>query len=365
VPLELTPIRSIRAAFAAVLCVLGCSDLPEIRYETEHLRIGIAFDPPLCRGNIDYYERVVTTLEQQLGTRVREPIEVYLWDDPSSFPESGWCAEWNGLGCYKNGAVFASFLSIEHELVHAVIDTFARPTPFWNEGAAEALSFKRTYFGNTAPVDNLDLDPPWLRYSTAGHFSRWLIETYGLDLYRKLLRTRGSSRAAFESTYDMSVEAAQELYFAQAPHAYGASRCPHLNLPQTGDLEWSETINVDCSSADTWGDSRAIGVFRVLTISERGFYELTTSAEVGAIAPCFDEDLESPVLLGDPAYGDVPPASGGFLRVFTGDQGKSTLDLIPGRYELTAAYAGYEARTVGLAVRAATGPIPQTPESAG
>jgi hypothetical protein len=347
---------------AVMLCVLGCNDLPEIQYETEHLQVGIAFDPPLCQGNLDHYERVVTTLEQQLETRVRDPIVVYLWDDIK--PESGWCMD-GALGCYDNGVIYAGDLSIDHELVHAVVDTFAKPTPFWNEGAAEALT-ERTFFADSAPVDNLDLEAPQLDYSTAGHFSRWLLESYGLDLYRELLRAQGSSREAFESTYDMTVEEAQEIYYADAPHAYGALiTCDHPELPSTDDLLWSETLDIDCSASDVWGDSRGIGVYRVLTISERGFYELTTTEEVGAIVSCFDEDLESPVLVGDPAYGDVPPASGGFLQVFTGDQGKSVLDLVPGRYELFVGHTGHEPGTIELTVRAASGPIPQTPESAG
>jgi hypothetical protein len=130
-------------------------------------------------------------------------------------------------------------------------------------------------------------------------------------------------------------------------------------------LRWSETIEIDCAAPDVWGTSQAIGAYRVLTISERGFYELTTTEEeVGAIAPCFDEDFDSAVLVGDPNYGDVPPAFGGFAQVFTGDQGKSVLELVPGRYELFVGHGGHETRTAALTVRAAPGPIPQTPESA-
>jgi hypothetical protein len=339
-------------ASAVMLCVLGCSDLPEIQYETEHLRIGIAFDPPLCQGNLDHYERVVTTLEQQLQTRVEAPIDVYLWDDPTSFAESGWCDE-NVLGCYSKGAVYANFFSIEHELVHAVVDTFAQPTPFWSEGVAEAFGAPRLIFSITAPVEELDLQPPYLRYNTAGHFSRWLIETYGVELLRELLGARGSSREAFENTYAMTVEAAQELYFAQAPHAYGGFfSCGHPDLPQIGDLRWSETIEIDCSASDVRGTSKGIGAYRVLTISERGFYELTTTAEGGMIAPCLDEDLQAPVVES--------------ARLFAGGgHAKPVLELIPGRYELGVGHAGHETRTVELEVRAAPGPIPQTPESAG
>ena len=137
--LEMKPNATTPVIAAAMLFVLACGDdLPEIRYETEHLRIGTAFDAPLCQGDLDYYESIVTSLEQQLATSVRDPIEVYLWDTLSYFPESGWCTE-VAIGCYGDGVVYADSLSIDHELVHAVIDTFADPSPFWDEGAAEAL----------------------------------------------------------------------------------------------------------------------------------------------------------------------------------------------------------------------------------
>jgi hypothetical protein len=76
--------------------------------------------------------------------------------------------------------------------------------------------------------DNLELEDP--NYASAGHFSRWVLETYGEQSYRALLNHPGSAREAFEATYSMSVEDAEALYYDEAPHSYAALiSCGHPN----------------------------------------------------------------------------------------------------------------------------------------
>ena len=349
------------------LLLVACEQLPEIQYETEHLRIATNFNEPLCQGDLDHLELVVSTLEAQLDTKLGRPVDLYLWDDVSDSSASpGWCRNDTGLGCYKNGVVYSGQLAVDHELVHAVVATIGAPATFWGEGAAEALQSHRTIFNWSAPTANLNLDSPQLSYLTAGHFSRWLLETHGLASYRALLRAPGSAQKAFESTYGMTIEDAEAQYFDQAPHSYGALiSCDHAELPQTGDLRWSESIDIDCDNADVHGGPLGMGAYRVLTILERGHYAFSTSAATGVIARCPDEDYELPPTINDPAFGDLPPLTGGFARVFAGDGEMTVLDLAPGRYKVAAGFLDHEARTAQLDVSAATGPIPQTPESAG
>lgn len=358
-----------RAATASAISALvlvgdGCEAKLEIRYETAHLRIATDFDAPLCQGDLDHYERVLATLEEQLATSVDGQWEVHLWDladYPGSTP--GWCDVELASGCVQDGIIYAELASIDHELVHIVTEVLG-PLPFWDEGAATGLQSKPTVFGWSAPVDNLDLEAPYLNYNTAGHFSRWLLETQGLESYRELLRAPGTAREAFESSYGMSMEAAQEQYYAEAPYSYGALlSCDHPELPNTAELRWSETIELECGNSDIHGSPRGMAALRVLTVTERGYYELTTSADSGAIRHCRDETLAAPVEYGDPNYGDVAPSDGGSGQVFAGPGGMSVLELLPGRYELGVGYADFEARTVELEVRAAPGPVPQTPGS--
>lgn len=245
-----------------------------------------------------------------------------------------------------------------------MVASFASPEPFWSEGAAVTLQSDPTYFDSTAPVDNLELDAPQLNYSTAGHFSRWLIETHGIERFRELLRAPGSAREAFERSYAQTFEAAQAQYFAEAPSRYPAwLACDHPDLRQPAALDWAETLEIDCEQPDVRSTPLGIGAFRVLTISERGFYEITTTAESGVILRCPDDLPPELVALGDPSYGDVPPVTGGFARALTGGGEPLVVELVPGRYELGVGHAGHDSQTVTLEVRAASGPIPQTPES--
>jgi hypothetical protein len=110
-----------------------------------------------------------------------------------------------------------------------------------------------------------------------------------------------------------------------------------------------------------------MGVFRVLTITERGYYAFSTSAEAGSIARCADEDLDLPPVDGDPEWGDVPPVTRSFVlqyaRALAGAGETTVYDLAPGRYELSVGFSQFDPRTASIDVQAASGPIPQLPES--
>lgn len=344
--------------FAAPLLALGlltpaCEQLPKFSYETEHLRIATDFDGRLCRGDLDHYESVITTLETVLDTTVHERTDVYLWDFTMTSPD--WCAVENAGGCFADGVVYADIGSIDHELVHVVVASLGSHTAFWNEGAAVSLQSERTFFNDGKPSDNLDLEAPYLDYNVAGHFSRWLFETHGIERYQALLRAPGDARAAFEQTYEMTVEEAQEQYFAQAPYSYGAFLgCDYPELSQVDETQWSETIDVDCGKPHVRGGPYGMGAYRVLTITERADYTFSTTAEGGVISPCKDQDVEAPTEYGDPALGDVPPHPGGYVRSFDGNGEVTILELIPGRYELGVGYPNdYEPHTARLDVQVA------------
>jgi hypothetical protein len=338
------------------LLVPACEQrLPEFRYETAHLRIATDFDEPLCRGDLDHYESVINTLETVLDTTVDERTDVYLWDLTMAQPD--WCSLEYVVGCYQDGVVYADQTSVDHELVHVVVASIGSPAAFWNEGAAASLQSDRTYLGTSKPSDNLDLESPYLSYATAGHFSRWLFETYGVELYRALLRAPGSARQAFEQTYEMTVEQAQDLYFAQPPYSYGAFMgCDNPELPQVGEMQWSETIDIHCDKPHVYGGPLGMFTSRVLTITERADYTFSTTAESGVIAACRDVDLESRPVEGDPALGDVPPYANHYLalRPFEGDGELTTFDLIPGRYEFAIGNPGdFGPDTIRVDVQAA------------
>lgn len=355
-----SPPRHRAIVATSVLLVTGCSDLPKLEYETEHLELGAEF--PLCRGNLDHYEHVVTTLETALDTTLDKKVKVYIWDMREN-DDPGWCDNDDVGGCYADREIFSEVHSVEHELVHALIDSFGSPSTFWSEGAAEAMQVGRTRFGTRDPATDVDKTlPDDISYTTAGHFSRWLLETYGIDQYQQLLRSPKAGRAAFESVYGVAFEDAQSDYFEQAADSYRAYiSCDDLPLAQIDSQNWSESIEIECTEPSTYGGINGLYSSRVVTIAERGDYSISTSATQMSIIRCPDGDYDEPPSLDDPQqYGDIPEYTDvwldGYVRVLEGSGEVHTFDLTPGRYRIAMSFESFEPNTATLDISAPPAP---------
>lgn len=177
-----------------------------------------------------------------------------------------------------------------------------------------------------------------------------MLETYGEQSYRALLRHPGDGRQAFEETYDLSIEDAEALYFDEAPHSYGALiSCQYPDLPSVGELSWSEQIDINCALPHVYGGTFGLKAKRVLTISERGAYSISTTAEGGVLMRCQDETYSAPPSLEDSEiYGDAPAYTLMYINKYMiplpGGGEPMVLDLTPGRYELLVGYPSYEPR---------------------
>ena len=354
-------------ALTAGSLVLACQERPPISYETEHLRVGTSFDEPLCQGDLDHMESVISTVEAELDVRMDERVKVYLWPITQWPPSSGICDTDVSIGCATRGKIYSSMVALDHELVHVVIaNTLGWPKPFWSEGVAVALEPERTLFGLTAPVDGLDLERP--DYRTAGHFSRYLLETYGAAKFRELLGRSGSARKAFERTYGMSAEDAQRDYFEDAPWSYAPLiGCQSESLAPDGAFVWSEEVEIDCGDAKTYGGPTGVRTYRNVVIAERGQYAISTTAENLLISQCPDENLALAISGEEPEFGDIPPVTSfiptRYFRALSGDGEVTVLDLAPGRYELGVAFFDHDIYTAMIDVWAYEGPLPQVPEA--
>ncbi|MCA9680802.1 MAG: hypothetical protein KC457_01300 [Myxococcales bacterium] len=351
--------RSISSAntLCSMLAILGlgCSAPAEIRYETEHLRIAPTFDEPLCAGEIERFERHADRLEGLLGTRMKQPVTVYLWKT-EEFPVGEYCAE-SSIGCYREDehAIYTTSLALDHELVHAVAWDLGKPGDFFVEGVAEMLAFDRVLAGWDSPVTEIDKPRAELSYRTAGHFSRWLWQYYGQGAFLDLLATEAKSSAALESIYGLSIDAAAELYLAEAPYAYAPLHaCEYPPLTEVEPGRWMESIHLDCDDVGTFGGPTGMGTSRVLEVEARADFLLETDAESLSIALCPDEDLPTEPVDFDPALGDVPPVTSAFRGQYvlglSGGGDVHVLDLVPGRYEITVGQQEIVSREVVLSV---------------
>ncbi len=296
--------------------MLGCNyptDLP-IRYETEHLQIGTEFDDAaFCRGDLLELERRISRIEDELEITLDETYTVYVWSD-----ESWWegavrnCDADDALGCTrKNRAtIWTTRFALEHELVHAVLGQ-SRLHPFFEEGLAEVYGGRQTRFGSSAPSANSNTDRATADIGTAAHFIRWLRERWGPHGLARLARTKDGFDE-FEAIYGMSIDEAEQLYFAEAPYAYAAfDDCDAPDLPPADFDGWVDPIELDCELGD---DTRSAGegilVHRTLTIFEPGNYSVWTDGEWFDIYRCGTRFESAP---GPDAWAeDVPSSHAGY-----------------------------------------------------
>ena len=267
----------------AASILLGCNfptELP-IRYETEHLEIGTEFDDSLfCRGDLLELERRVARTEDELEFTLKETYTVYVWSDESwGSGAAKNCGPGDALGCTRKSraTIWTTRFSLEHELVHAVIGK-SRLHPFFEEGLAEVYGGGQTRFGQSAPSANSSTDRASADVQTAAHFLRWLRERWGPHYLALLARTEDGFDD-FEAVYGMSINAAEQLYFAEAPYAYAAfDDCDAGDLAAADIADrWVDQIELDCDAgADTLNAGDGIIVHRSLNISEAGYYSVMT-----------------------------------------------------------------------------------------
>jgi len=274
---------------SAVATLAACSEpLPPLRYETEKARIGTSFDHPLCGRDFVWIDDHISFVESVLEARSNEKIDIYLYTY-DELPSS--C---DGIGCYSSdGYIRGIRASIEHEVVHAVVDRFAHPALFLNEGIANALTERGTQHGTGTVAENLRIrDFHDLSYLTAGHFTRWLIEDRG-DIADIQALLRGGDATAI---YGAPLDALGLEYEADAPFAYPPWHpCNHPALTQVSNVLWHETVELSCERPDVSGFSEGqVSLFRSVELSG-GDYELRVEGGKGArLLGCQLDALDAP-----------------------------------------------------------------------
>lgn len=358
-------------AWPLCLGLVACGPFP-IEYETKHLRIGTNLDYPLCEGNLASYERIIATVQDDLGVHSDRTVDVYIWDAES------WDAERVGdgvcgpeikyvTGCYKStsSTILTSTISLRHEIGHAAI---ANPSleGLFGEGAAEMYSGATSRFGSTAPTQNIGVAREALDTGTAIHFVRWLRERWGGHKLGELFESGGSKLDIFESIYGMSLAEAEALYFKDAPPAYAPLHhcdAPEL-LPDLAANSWRTDVEIDCSASDTFSGPGGLFVHRSLVIETAGRYSITTDGGWLDIYRCTQGAVDELPTAEELLAEDVPPDYGGFpdpaFRYFTGQQ-IHDVELKRGRYDVSVGIEGHEPGSAMVLVWPSIASQPGTP----
>lgn len=360
-----------RTALAASLLslgpVTGCgSELP-IQYETEHLRIATDFDHPLCKGDLVALERIISTVEDELSVKMKRVTTVYVWDDDHwHFGPNENCSA-TALGCinYSTSTIWTSREMLEHELVHAVVATPSL-APFFDEAIADVYAGRQARFGDTAPTANAGTS--WLTADrqVGRHFIRWLREQWGAEALGELTRAGGDSFKAFRSVYGVSIEAAEALYFEEAPYGYPSMYgCDGPRLTeQSAGVAWADVLDLDCGAGeDTRVGGIGMSVHRTFVVTEPGFYTFNLDADWFDIFRCSGPRVDQAPLPGE-AWEDAPLhhsafPSGGYQHYY----GRTVRDLYleAGTHDINIGLLGHDQGTARIAIWPSSGAQPATP----
>src|SRR5690606_21218077 len=231
-------------------------------YETERAVIGSALEDPLCPGDLEFIDDHIAFAEDMLGVEADLPIEIYLFATVEVPCDAGY-------GCYfpKEDRIVTAWTAVDHEIVHAVAKSLTFESKFWVEGVAIALSDEGTHRTAEITASALDSD----NEKSSGHFVRWLIETRGIELLRRVLDGEPA-----EEVYAASKSALVSEYEEDAPYAYPWwDVCPFPEIPEVEDGEWFEELTFSCESPDARQTEpvEGVAVVRTLALSE-GTYSL-------------------------------------------------------------------------------------------
>lgn len=244
-----------RPILLGLLCAAGCGEAAPGGFVTEHLIIEPTDSEVVCRGTLDDLEAQVVRVAGLLDVEVREPIEVYygasaVEERCRDIPGIGGCTD----GLYDETFVASGFISLYHELVHAVrFSNGIRGPSFFEEGIAVVLSGFRPYpYSLMAMADRVPseqgpatlargagrIDPD--DYGVAAHFMAWLIATRGQAEVTAFLndpRLADAVDVVFTDHFAVSLDDAEQDWRAtsEPTYTFGEVCDPARALAWSGD----------------------------------------------------------------------------------------------------------------------------------
>lgn len=323
----------------------------EVRYATKYVDIAPGFSQPVCRGTLEEVDRHVAAVTSLLQIDPVARPTWYWFNDSAegSLAPNGdfrmWCSR--GVACTAaNGtAMYSRHESIAHELVHAfVIPAWGRSDILFEEGAAYGLSRRQRSVNNVLTRHSLldDFPPSEIaggQGGAGGHFSRWLVDSFGPQSFRELFSPRlGTSStaeevfAAVEEVYGVPFAELEADYFATAPTIYPIpALCDGLvHIPWDGD-RWEMRLSTDCDAAHVFGprDGDATNYVAVTLeippemedVPLAGWFPSGGLGGQGELIPC----IEEPLFDTDPEVAKITHFSNGPTLV--GARGRYRLEL--------------------------------------
>lgn len=272
---------------------VGCQEqeLPHfgtLRYQSDAFEVWASDDLEACGGTYEYTERWLAAFRKRVGDYGNPGKHTFYWLSAEDFGHEP-CS--SGIACaypYSN-VIYSTVIPAEHEIVHTQLD--AQPPSVLGEGAAEVFgSIESLYTTEVVSLEPL-LDEErisGLSYQTAGRFSRFIIERYGLDDYFALYDALDGSQG--HDAFAVGVEEALGIGLPELVESFEQSspcsvdrwrffdhECSSLPLTAwKSPTRWTDTIDLSCTADDVIGPRRGlVWTLRGLGVEHAGLYQLT------------------------------------------------------------------------------------------
>ena len=355
------PLLSVLALVMA-LGLVGCAPDGPV-YETPNMRIVTDFDEPLCAGNLEDLEGFINGVEQTLGVEMAAPVDVYLWSRRDRRYLPG-CPD-DAAGCYHpiTHTIYATSDTVYHELVHATVASLGGSREFWVEGIAEAMDPQLIRFLGTDPGVEVKYHRRDHAFDAA-HFTRWLLDTYGVTLWRQLYASRGSERD-FARIYGMSFSEARDEYLETSMWIYAKLYRRALPELPAAEVGWRDEVDFDCSSNDAFGYPESISVLRVLDLEESGYYDIWTSADGVTLRRRMKNSIGSKEEAEEAGESDVPASTASIplgMAVLVPGGTLGVLQLDADEYEVAVVDLDRDLERATVIVVPHLGPLEQVPK---
>lgn len=353
---------SARGTVAILMLAAGCQEegLPHfgtLRYESDEFEVWASDGLEACGGTFEYVEGWLVGFRERAGEHGSPAKHTFYWLSPADYEDSDRdiCSSRTACAYSRSNVIYSTVIPHEHEIVHTELD--ARPPSILREGAAEVFgSIEPPFTTEVADLDPL-LDADQISgygYTTAGRFSRFIIERHGLDAYFELYTAldgaqgRDAIATGVENVLGVELSALVSNFEGASPCSvdrwrYFDRECSILPLTSwQSATRWADEIDLSCAAPDVIGPRRdLVWTRRALEVAQAGSYELTLestnpTAQVAIFAcdvNCFD---------GQPSTA-IPTTS-----IATG--GHATVFLETGRHWLEVQHAAGSDAPVSIAL---------------
>ncbi len=327
------------------------------RYSTARVEIATSFSEELCAGNLTLMDAQVGWIGRGFANELDAPVRARMYLDEEDIPGCAWAGDVSG--CFVAPFVHTSWRATSHELVHAVMwDINMDALAFFDEGLASAMQ------GTVHGVSDATRAQVYERiewsagrllrsYENAGHFVRWLLETYGEQAVLTLYEGARSGFGAVELSsvfvetvgepldvvLDSCVSTARDYYPGIGPFACGKGE-----PVDTGGEGWAWSGQLRCSDRETVAVPSSSEPYRrwrrwSISVPADGLDEIHIDGPAGGLTRCLTapadevdlEVLDYPIY--DEWYWSSEPLSMpvNFSDVFRVPQ---TIELRAGLYDL-------------------------------